>query len=81
MENRDRRQGRDTITSPMNTHTTMIWADRSGRFLLETGYYANVPCNECGGPAELNDGERYLCRNHHRHQAAAPEWVSTERAW
>jgi len=64
----------------MNQPANTIWADRNGRFLLETGHYAAVPCSECGGPAELDDGRNYLCSNHHQ-RTDTPDWITAKRNW
>lgn len=74
---------KNTMKNAMNGKVTSnpVWADRSGRFLLETGYYAVVPCANCGGPAEVLTGETYHCGRHHDLHADAPDWVRTEKTW
>jgi hypothetical protein len=63
----------------MTKTTTLLWANRRGEFLLETGYYATVPCDRCGVAAELLLGQEYLCGRHHDHRDDAPEWVTAEK--
>lgn len=59
-------------------HETVLWATKYGTFLLETGYYAEVPCDRCGTPSEIEISGEHFCHRHHDRGADAPVWI---KAW
>lgn len=76
--NRALRPGCDTFQGMTEQRETVLWVARDGRFLLETGYFAEVPCSRCKTRSEISIDGAYYCQQHHDRGELAPEWV---RVW
>jgi len=57
----------------------MVWCDREGRFLGETGHYLRVPCDRCSAHALVFYEGLFLCEGHFPARLGVPEWLKLRR--